>query len=197
MGVLKNKFCPQCLHMDLKFSGEDGDYSFTVSEYLDNQAPAMDALFPGMSSQGLYSWLISQGGCLDCIYKVREDVRKNLGSDILKTTDESLSAEPKAIRRLEELRLYINTLRKVTENGTGVSLSPDTSICLSPKFKSDISTEAENIIQEPDSPVIETPKARMAIIKFGMFLQIIITAIFIITLFYTDIFRIQYMEYVV
>ena len=106
MAISKQKICDKCLRLYLSFSGEDGDYGYTVEEFLDNNAPALDTFRQGMSSQGLYLWLVGQGGCLSCIAAVKEDMLTHLGSDALRAANENLYKNPETRKRLEELEQF-------------------------------------------------------------------------------------------
>jgi len=103
------KLCKTCLNLRLYFYSKDGDYGFFVREYLDVQAPAMDAISPGLSNFQLYMWLIDQGGCFDCIYEVMKGITD---PQMLASANESFGNNPDALQRLNGLRLFIDEKTK-------------------------------------------------------------------------------------
>ena len=116
MPISKSKLCHSCLNMNLEFTGDDGPFSFTVNEFLDSGTTAMEESMPGSSSNALYSFLITQGGCLDCLLAVREDFEAKLGSEMLSSAEEELQEIPEARKRIEELSEYISTKNKAKTN---------------------------------------------------------------------------------
>ena len=112
MAISKSKLCNECLNFHMKFSGEEGDYGYTVSEFLDTKAEEFDDLLGNFASSNfLYGQLLRQGGpgiYCGCIHRLS----KKIPDDVLPVANEALRQDPAAKKRLVEFEQYVKNKKK-------------------------------------------------------------------------------------
>ena len=100
--IKSSDLCVSCRHLELKFTGDEGNYGFTVKEFLDEHVPNFNRLAPDMGNGMLYSNMLRHGGCFKCIALIAGAI----DNEVLSSANEGNMKVPEIRVRLVEYRKW-------------------------------------------------------------------------------------------